>query len=65
MAIHSMASIPPSYYHASAPIPIANHSDFFNNHEIYRQLPLPDAGKPLFVNVIERRRQPLTEMPRM
>jgi hypothetical protein len=25
-----MASIPPSYYHASAAIPIANHSDFFN-----------------------------------
>jgi hypothetical protein len=32
MAIHSMASIPPSYYHASAAIPIANHSDFFNTH---------------------------------
>jgi hypothetical protein len=26
-----MASIPPSYYHASA-APIANHSDFFNTH---------------------------------
>ena len=34
MAIHSMASIPPSYYHGSAAIPIANHSDFFNTHEI-------------------------------
>jgi hypothetical protein len=32
MAIHSMASVPPSYYHASAAIPIANHSDFFNTH---------------------------------
>jgi hypothetical protein len=32
MAIHSMASIPPSYYHASAVIPTANLSDFFNTH---------------------------------
>jgi hypothetical protein len=32
MAIHSMANIPPSYYHASAAIPIANYSDFFNTH---------------------------------
>jgi hypothetical protein len=37
MAIHCMASIPPSYYHASAAIPIANHSDFFNTHEMLRQ----------------------------
>jgi hypothetical protein len=27
-----MASIPPSYYHASAAIPTTNHSDFFNTH---------------------------------
>jgi hypothetical protein len=27
-----MASIPPSYYHASAVIPTANLSDFFNTH---------------------------------
>jgi hypothetical protein len=32
MAIHRMASIPPTYYHASAAIPIANHGDFFNTH---------------------------------
>jgi hypothetical protein len=37
-AIHSMASIPPSYYHASAAILIANHGDFFNTHGILRQL---------------------------
>jgi hypothetical protein len=28
-----MASIPPSYYHASAAIPTTNHSDFFNTHD--------------------------------
>ena len=33
----AMASIPPSYYHASAAIPTANHSDFFNTHEMLRQ----------------------------
>jgi len=33
-----MASIPPSYYHASAAILIANHGDFFNTHGIFRQL---------------------------
>ena len=33
----AMASIPPSYYHASAAIPTANHSDFFNTHEILQQ----------------------------
>jgi len=38
MVIHSMANIPPSYYHASAAIPTANHGDFFNTHEIFRQL---------------------------
>jgi hypothetical protein len=27
-----MANIPPSYYHASAAIPTANHGDFFNTH---------------------------------
>jgi len=32
MVIHSMANIPPSYYHASAAIPTANHGDFFNTH---------------------------------
>jgi len=32
-----MASIPPSYYHASAVIPIANHSDFFNTHVRFHQ----------------------------
>jgi hypothetical protein len=37
-AIHSMASIPPSYYHASAAILIANHGDFFNTHGILQQL---------------------------
>jgi hypothetical protein len=41
MAIHSMASIPPSYYHASAAIPIANHSDFFNTHKRFTFNRLP------------------------
>jgi hypothetical protein len=31
----AMASIPPSYYNASAAIPAANHSDFFNTHISY------------------------------
>jgi hypothetical protein len=35
-----MASIPPSYYHASAAILIANHGDFFNTHACSRQLRL-------------------------
>jgi len=34
----AMASIPPSYYHASAAIPIANHSDFFNTHARFHLL---------------------------
>ncbi len=33
----AMASIPPSYYHASAAIPTANHSDFFNTHAWLQQ----------------------------
>jgi hypothetical protein len=32
----SMARIP-SFYHASASIQPANHSDFFNTHGIYQQ----------------------------
>jgi hypothetical protein len=32
-----MANIPPSYYHASAAIPTANHGDFFNTHAMLRQ----------------------------
>jgi hypothetical protein len=32
-----MANIPPSYYHASAAIPTANHGDFFNTHACLRQ----------------------------
>jgi hypothetical protein len=35
--IHSMANIPPSYYHASTAILIANHGDFFNTHAMLRQ----------------------------
>jgi hypothetical protein len=30
--------IPPSYYHASAATPPANHSDFFNTHAWLQQL---------------------------
>jgi hypothetical protein len=33
-----MASILPSYYHASAAIPITNHGDFFNTHGMFQQL---------------------------
>jgi hypothetical protein len=36
--IHSMANIPPSYYHASAAIPTANHGDFFNTHAWLHQV---------------------------
>jgi hypothetical protein len=46
-----MASIPPSYYHASAAILIANHGDFFNTHAWFRHLQnsaltacLPEGG---------------------
>jgi serine/threonine protein kinase len=56
MAIHSMASIPPSYYHASAAIPIANRSDFFNTHAIYHQLTFLDAANSLAL--IDLRLQP-------
>jgi hypothetical protein len=45
MVIHSMASIPPSYYHASAAIPIANHSDFFNTHRRLRSKPLNERNR--------------------
>ncbi len=32
---HNMARNSSFFYHASAPIPRANHSDFFNTHACY------------------------------
>jgi hypothetical protein len=43
MVIHSMANIPPSYYHASAAIPTANHGDFFNTHRPFHSNPLREG----------------------
>jgi hypothetical protein len=50
MALHSMARIPPSYYHASATIPIANHSDFFNTHACLHQTTHSATITSQFVN---------------
>jgi hypothetical protein len=44
MAFPSMANIPPSYYHASAAIPIANHGDFFNTHSPFHSKHPNDGG---------------------
>jgi hypothetical protein len=46
-----MASIPPSYYHASAVIPIANHSDFFNTHACLQQ-PMPAKKQHYFTGPV-------------
>jgi hypothetical protein len=43
MVIHSMANIPPSYYHASAAIPTANHGDFFNTHSRLHSSAFPEG----------------------
>jgi hypothetical protein len=45
MAIHSILL---TYYHASAAIPIANHSDFFNTHRPFHSKPLDE---PCFAGI--------------